>query len=278
LDLPTNPISFGNQLVRTSSNTSSVVLTNSGTAPLVVSAVSVNGDFSQTNNCSSIPAGGQCSVAVTFTPTQTGTRPGELSISDNAGKSPQLIPLSGTGTDFTLQAASGSELSATVTPGATATYNVAVTPISGFTGTVALNCTGAPSGSACTSGSTSVNVSGSPVSVTVSVTTPAASSLLVPLQLRPLAVVVIPLGTFALMAGNKRWKLLLRIISLGLLLFFVALAGCGGGGNAGDGSGGNTGTSPTGGTTPPAPVTTMLTLSGVSQTQTRTVTLALTVQ
>jgi hypothetical protein len=270
-------------LLNTSSNTNSVVLTNSGSAPLTVSGVSATGDFSQTNNCSSIAAGGRCSIAVTFKPTQTGSRAGLLSISDDVAGSPQQIQLSGTGTDFALQAASGAQLSATVAPGATATYNLAATPISGFTGVVALNCSGAPAGSTCAPSTSSVNLDGSPVSITLSVSTPATSTLFYPkspwtVELRRLGAVVIPLGAFTFLAGNRRRKLFLSLLCLGLLLFFSSFVGCGGGGNPASGGGGSSSDSSSGGTSAAPPATSTLTLSGVSGTQTRTVALTLTIQ
>ena len=274
LSLSTTPVSFGSQLLNTSSGTNSVVLTNSGSAPLTVFGVSATGDFSQTNNCSSLEVGGQCSIAVTFTPTQTGSRTGKLSITDNVAGSPQQIQLSGTGTDFALQPASGAQLSATVAPGGTATYNLAATPISGFTGVVALNCSGTPAGSTCTPSTNSVNLDGSPVSVTLSVTTPATSALSDPAT--PWAVeaaVVIPLGTFTCIAGYRRRKLFLSLLCFVLLLF---LSSCGGGGNSTTGGGGGSGSDSSSGGT--APATSTLTLSGVSGTQTRTLTLTLTVQ
>jgi hypothetical protein len=280
LSLATAPLAFGNQLLQTSSNTTSLVLTNSGTAPLTVTAVRTTGDFSETTNCSSIAAGAQCSVAVGFTPTQTGARSGQLSITDNVGGSPQLIALSGTGTDFVLQAASGSQFSATTAAGATATYNLAVAPLSGFTGTVALSCTGAPAGSSCTPSAASVNVIGATVPITVSVTT-AAATLSYPRSRRqpPLgafATVVLPLGTFALMAGKRRRRLLSGLFCFVLLLYVSGFAGCGGG-NAGPNDASSS-SAPGGGTTQPAPVTSIFTLSGVSGTQTRTASLTLTIQ
>ena len=283
LSLSTTPLSFGSQLVNTSSSTDSVVLTNSGSAPLTVSGVSAMGDFSETNNCSSIAAGGRCSIAVTFKPTQTGSRAGVLSISDNLAGSPQQIQLSGTGTDFALQAASGAQLSATVAPGAIATYNLAAMPISGFTGVIALNCSGAPAGSTCAPSTSSVNLDGSPVSITLSVTTPATSTLSYPkspwvIELRRLGAVVIPLGAFTFLAGNRRRKLFLSLLCLGLLLLFSSFVGCGGGGNPASGGGGSGSESSSGGTSAPPPATSTLTLSGVSGTQTRSVALTLTVQ
>ena len=280
LGLATTPLAFGNQLVKTSSNTTSVLLTNSGTGPLTVSAVTTTGDFSETTNCSSVAVEAQCSVAVGFTPTQTGPRSGQLSITDNVGSSPQLIALSGSGTDFALQAAAGSQLSATMAAGGTAVYNLAVAPLAGFTGMVALSCTGAPAGSVCTPSAASVNVTGATVPITVSVTT-AAASLSYPRsrqqhRMGAFASVVLPLGAFALMAGRRRRRLLSGLFYLVLLASLGGFVGCGGG-NAGPNDASSS-SAPGGGTTQPAPVTSMLTLSGVSGTQTRTVSLTLTVQ
>jgi hypothetical protein len=279
LGLATTPLAFGNQLVKTSSNTTSVVLSNSGTAALAVSAVSATGDFNETSNCSSLAIGAQCSVTVVFTPTQTGARSGQLSITDNVGGSPQLIALSGTGTDFALQAAAGSQLSATMTSGATATYNVAVTPLSGFAGTVALSCTGAPAGSTCMPSAASVNVTGAAVPVTVSVTMTAAAALAYPHSPRQrwgiFATLVLPLGGFTLIAGKRRRRFSSGLVCFVLLVYASSFVGCGKSGIANYAS---TSEAVGGGTTQPAPVTTMLTLSGVSGTQTRTVGLTLTVQ
>jgi len=280
LGLATTPLTFGDQLLKTSSNTNSVVLTNSGTGPLTVTGVSTTGDFSETTNCSSIAIGGQCSVAVGFTPTQTGPRSGQLSIADNVGSSPQLITLSGTGTDFALQAAAGSQLSATIAPGATAIYNLAVTPLSGFTGVVALSCTGAPAGSSCTPSAASVNVTGAAVPITVSVTT-AAATLSFPRsrrqhQMGAFAAVVLPLGAFALIAEKRRSRFLSGLFCFVLLVYMIGFVGCGKSGVANDAS--TSAAAGGGGTTQPSPVTSMLTLAGVSGTQTRTVSLTLTVQ
>jgi HYDIN/CFA65/VesB-like, Ig-like domain len=277
LGVATTPVAFGDQLLGTASNINSVVLTNTGTGPLTVTAVKTTGDFSETTNCSSIAIGAQCSVAVGFTPTQTGARSGQLSITDNVGSSPQFIALSGTGTDFALQGAAGSQLSATMASGTAAVYNVAVTPLSGFTGMVALSCTGAPAGSSCTTSAASVNVTGAAVPVTVSVTTTAAT-LAYPQSRRQhrmggFAAVVLPLGTFALMTGKRRRRLLSGLFCLILLVYVSGFVGCGSG-NAGANVAGTS--SAAGGGT--SPVTSMLTLSGVSGTQTRTVSLTLTVQ
>lgn len=97
--------SFGNQAVGTTSATQTVTLTNSGTAALTITSVSVNGtnagDFAQTNTCPASPntlaAGANCILSVTFTPSANGSRSASVSIADDASGSPQSLPLSGTG-------------------------------------------------------------------------------------------------------------------------------------------------------------------------------------
>jgi len=59
----------------------------------------ISGDYQQTNNCpSSLAKNTSCIISVTFTPTKTGTRPGSITITDNATNSPQKVTLTGNGT------------------------------------------------------------------------------------------------------------------------------------------------------------------------------------
>ncbi len=85
-----------------------VTVTNSGSASLTISNIAVSGDFAlvpvtQTKkitpcvNGSVVAAGASCVVKVSFTPTQTGTRTGSLTLTDNAPDSPQSVTLTGTG-------------------------------------------------------------------------------------------------------------------------------------------------------------------------------------
>jgi len=96
-------VNFGDQKVGTKSTPVPVQLTNVGTTALSISQITITGsdtgDFSQTNNCgSSVPAGGSCTIDVTFQPTAKGSRSAKLSVSDDGGGSPQDVPLTGTGT------------------------------------------------------------------------------------------------------------------------------------------------------------------------------------
>lgn len=92
-------LNFGDVTVGQTSSPQSVTLTNSGSNPLHVASIVANGDYAQTNNCgTSVAAQGNCSISVTFTPTQQGVRTGAVLISDSdLGTSPQTIPLTGTG-------------------------------------------------------------------------------------------------------------------------------------------------------------------------------------
>ena len=90
-------VPFGGSVVG-SRFTNTVTVTNTGSNPLTISSVATSGDFSQTNTCpASLPANASCKVSVTFTPTQTGTRSGMLTVTDSDPTSPQTATLNGVG-------------------------------------------------------------------------------------------------------------------------------------------------------------------------------------
>ncbi len=96
-------VTFPNkQVVGSSSALQTVVVKNVGNASLHVSGVGVTGpnaaDFAPpTSTCGVVAPGGTCSVMVKFTPAGTATRSATLLIADDAGGSPQSVPLSGIG-------------------------------------------------------------------------------------------------------------------------------------------------------------------------------------
>jgi hypothetical protein len=97
--LSATSLTFATQLVGTSSSAQPVTLTNYGKMALSIASIAASGDFSQTNTCgSSLAAEANCTISVTFKPTQRGPRTGTLSITDNAAGSPQTVSLTGTGT------------------------------------------------------------------------------------------------------------------------------------------------------------------------------------
>ncbi|HLW99911.1 MAG TPA: choice-of-anchor D domain-containing protein [Candidatus Acidoferrales bacterium] len=169
-------LTFASQTISSTSAAQTVTLSNSGSATLTITGIAASGDFGQSNNCgSSLAAGGNCSISVTFTPTAAGTRTGTLSVTDNASGSPQSVTLTGTGAnstaDFSLTATA---ITGTVTAGQPATFSLTVTPSGGFNQAVNLTCSGAPQGAACIISPSSVTPSGSgPMTTTIMVTTTA---------------------------------------------------------------------------------------------------------
>lgn len=92
-------VSFGNQIVGTTSAAHKVTLTNTGSSTLEINGVTTTGDFAvSANACGpTLAVGSSCKISVTFTPTQLGALTGSLNLTDNAPNSPQAEPLSGTG-------------------------------------------------------------------------------------------------------------------------------------------------------------------------------------
>jgi hypothetical protein len=91
-------LSFPPQQVGSSSAAEPVTVIDLGSASLTVSNATASGDFSIQNNCSTVsPAGGTCTIQVTFTPTATGTRTGTLTITDSSAGSPRSVELTGQG-------------------------------------------------------------------------------------------------------------------------------------------------------------------------------------
>jgi hypothetical protein len=121
-------LGFGSVATGSSSSPQAVTVTNSGSAAAPVSSVATSGDFSQTNNCgSSIGAGSSCTVNVTFRPTASGSRAGNLTV--GAAGVTTTVPLSGTGVSpgpILSPNPSSVSFPGTVVDG-TATQNVSVT-------------------------------------------------------------------------------------------------------------------------------------------------------
>jgi Abnormal spindle-like microcephaly-assoc'd, ASPM-SPD-2-Hydin len=101
-------LAFGNQQVGTSSAAKQVTVTNTGTAPLGITGVSVGGanaaDFMLTNGCgASLAVGASCAVGVVFRPGAPGGRAGSLEIaSDDPSKAITSATLTGTAVAVTL--------------------------------------------------------------------------------------------------------------------------------------------------------------------------------
>ncbi len=137
-------LTFGSQVVGTTSAAQTVTVSNNGEFALIFSSIVTSGDFAGATlaQCPSIgeenPA---CVFSITFKPTATGTRNGTITFTDNATGSPQVVTLTGTGT--------GGAAAVTVTPSSLTFGSQAISttsaPLSVMvtnTGTAAVNFTG----------------------------------------------------------------------------------------------------------------------------------------
>src|SRR6476646_222483 len=96
-------VSFVDQKVGTTSSDSTVHITNTGDADLVLATVSASdttvgstGEFAVSGNgCGTVPPLGGCDITVTFSPASAGAKTGVLSISSNAGAT--VVSLTGNG-------------------------------------------------------------------------------------------------------------------------------------------------------------------------------------
>ena len=101
-----NPASldFGDHVIRRASKPKRITVTNAGEEKLYINSVAVDGDNSEdftivNDTCTgaTIDSRKSCVVDVSFTPAQTGSRKGGLTVTDNALDSPQRLVLSGSG-------------------------------------------------------------------------------------------------------------------------------------------------------------------------------------
>ena len=258
VSLSPTSLTFGPQQLGATSAAQTETVTNTGTANLNISTVTIGGsnasDFATSaDTCSgaTVTPNDTCMVSVTFTPSATGSLSASLNFTDNASGSPQSVALSGSGPDFTVAPPSGSSTSATVAPGSPASYTLSVGGEAGLSGTVTFTCTGAPSEATCTVSPNPVTVGSSATNVTVTVTTTAPSVSaprsrplppVPPLSpgLKGLLMLALVIAAMAWVIsrrnqpGVSRCQSTIMPLAAGLLLM-LALAGCGGGGGGGGG-------------------------------------------
>ncbi len=189
-------LTFASQTDGTTSVAQTLTLTNSGNVALTITGITAFGDFAQTNTCATtVAAGSSCTISSTFTPTAAGTRTGTLTISDNASGSPQTVALSGTGVALNgggavFTVSSNSTALTIASPGGTTTATISLSPQSGFSGAVNLTCAvtyqgqGTPSSPpTCSLNPPQAQITGSPISSTLTVSTTAASAAAMPKRL-----------------------------------------------------------------------------------------------
>jgi len=228
-------LAFSAQPLGTFSAPQAVTLTNAGNTTLNVGNIQVTGDYAQTNTCpAAVTAGSSCAINVTFTPTASGTRNGTLTMSDNAHGSPQVVTLAGAGADFGITSSPSTD---TLKAGATATYQVAVSPLGGaFTNIVKVTCSGAPALTTCKASPNAVTPNGSAAISTLTITTTASVAQAVPLRSSPdrmvYAIWMPGVSLFGMiLAGQRARSRKLRLTPLLFLMTagLIFMASCAGG-------------------------------------------------
>jgi subtilisin family serine protease/lysozyme family protein len=117
-------LSFGTVLVGRSSGPLVARLKNYQSSTLNLSGILASGDFSQTNDCgNALAPKAACSISVTFAPNGEGAKSGQLQVLDDAGTSPQISDLTGTGTIAPDLVASISTAVAVTAPGTVIAVN-----------------------------------------------------------------------------------------------------------------------------------------------------------
>jgi Beta-propeller repeat len=212
ISVSSSTVSFAPAVVTVPSPQQLITLTNVGVGVLAVTSIVINGDFSETNTCSSgLAPQATCTIQITFTPTVFGARTGQLTVSSNATLLPEIVQLSGTGQDFMLEGTPGK---ATVSAGQTASYSVTLTPEAGFAQTISFSCAGTPLNSTCSVSPASVTLDGTNnSSATLTVATSSSSAgLIVPT--RYFAGQLLPAGGFNATGGGFRAMLALCFVAL----------------------------------------------------------------
>jgi hypothetical protein len=155
VSLSPSSLTFGSQALGTTSAAQTITLSNPGNLALSISSLAITGtnasDFAQSNNCgSSVGAGANCTINVTFTPAASGTRTAAITLADNAAGSPQtasltggvapVVSLSPTSLSFANEPVDTSSSSQTVTLTNTGSAALSITSIA-FTGADAADFT-----------------------------------------------------------------------------------------------------------------------------------------
>ncbi len=226
---PFSTVTFPPTGVGVTAAAQTVTLTNNGGVPLLVQNIAITGDFlivAGSNTCgSSVARSGACTMQIAFVPTVGGPRAGTLTVTDNAGSSPQTLSLTGTGVDFTLDPNGGTSL--TITNGQNAVYPLLLSSAANIPGTATFTCTGAPANSTCTVTPASVAL-GSTTTVSVTVLTGVTNAAISRSHVAPSSMfwfaALFPLSILAL-----RRTRLSCLASFALLCCLAASTGCGAG-------------------------------------------------
>ena len=246
--LTPSTLSFGSQTTDATSTAQVLTLSNAGNAALAITGITIAGanavDFAQTNTCgSTLAAGANCAISVTFTPASAANFSASLSVADNAGGSPQTAALTGTGVappgNFAVNSPTAPQ---TVTAGGSATYAINVAPTGdGFNGAVTFSASGLPAGATASFNPSSVTPGNNAAMTTMTVQTAGTAAAGLAQTRSPLSPwTLLPASLAMFFAGiwgcfrRKHGEQFSRVVSMALLLLALGvgslgMAGCGGG-------------------------------------------------
>ncbi len=100
---PVSTVTFGDQMVSTTSNSQTLTIKNTSSTPFLFSAgtLSINGDYQYAGTCpaagSSLAPAATCYIYVSFAPTGEGVRAGSLIVTDASGATVASVALTGKG-------------------------------------------------------------------------------------------------------------------------------------------------------------------------------------
>jgi hypothetical protein len=171
-------VNFGGVLVNQQNVSQAVALTVTN-APLSIQGINFTSPlFTQQNSCSpGFAPGNPCLIEVVFQPTALGPVSATMQIYDDAAASPQVIPLTGMGSHYTLFEWSGD--GQIISAGQTASFNVSLNSLSGLSETVSVSCSGAPLLSTCNLSQSSFSLNGNAQFFDVTVATTARTASVV---------------------------------------------------------------------------------------------------
>jgi len=275
IQLAPTAIVFATTAPNSISTPTTVTVTNTGvSASLSNLALAVTAGFQiVSNTCPTALAPGlSCTAGVEFAPTSAGAQTGTLTVTSGAVTTGASVPLSGMSLDFTFCFGNGgppcvTTSSQTIAAGQTADSMLAITPLNGSGGTFTFSCGTLPLNALCLFNPASETLNGATGSVTVEISTTAATAR----AADPAVWRVLPLvcGLVLLPFGwRRRRKALLLAALLAILAGGVSSCASSGGGTGGSGGQGGSGGTPAG--TYSIPVTAAA--SGVQHSVTLTLT------
>jgi len=147
--LSPSKLTFPAQVVGATSPSQTVLLINNGNQAVTITNILSSGGFGQTNTCGNFPTtpavlnvGQACTIAVSFSPTSTGSTTGTIEITSNAVTGATALNLVGTGTPvFSLS--SNARSNVLLIGSQTATFTVSAVAPSTFLAPIALSCSSA---------------------------------------------------------------------------------------------------------------------------------------